>query len=297
MKSSPPNYLDKNKYQLDYSVPIIKYTYNTAAYKDKKNKKYFAKIWYGNKKDKYYNELKNEADAYKTLWEIINNNKKILQNKFPMVRIPKFVNMFEGNGFLIILLEHISGRDLSHQDINIKLSYLNTVVEYLKCISNLVGNNDVRIKKKNAMHFILLLPILIVYAIVKHPRLLNELLIVISKIIKYSFSIVRSNNYGFVHKDINGENAIYSKGLITILDFQLLTWTLTSHDFGNCFYEIWNTSNSEALLFEFKKRISEKDGSEIKFMILYSVIFDLAMGNGKNESEAKLFIKYILRYL
>ncbi|MFA6502049.1 MAG: phosphotransferase [Parachlamydiales bacterium] len=219
-------------------------------------------------------------------------------SNFPDIQIPRLNYSEVSDNQILILIQKIDSKPMELNSIEIRWKSLCRVLEYFKFISNLATDNEVKkIHHKQTWKFILSLPLLMFVALIKHPRLLKELLYASSYLIKKSRYVLFSKNLGLVHRDLNSSNTLYKNGRITILDFQLLSLTVLSHDFGNFFYEMWKPDNSKQLDKLLLSKGVNKLSSEEEFMLIYSVLFDLSFGTEKSEQEAKQYIFHLQEIL
>lgn len=288
-----PDKLDSGKYL--FKNIIAKDTYSLAVYQNKSHKEFIAKYASGIKKNRYYYELKNEIESYKLLWFIINHNRLLINNNFPNICIPKLVFWNETSEYLIMLLEKIPGRLLSKRSVSVQIKIIQETLEYFKYLSTLTKNKYLKLKIRKGWQFVLITPVLYLITAIKYPKILLNIGSIYKLFRENYKNVINSKNIGFVHRDLNSTNIIYDNKKATIFDFQLFLVSNLSHDIANSFYESWKANNTDLDKLLISITTDQYMSNENKFMLLYSGLYDIAIGGGRKINESIKYLKYLLK--
>lgn len=274
-----------NKYRFkDYLIiPHARFVF--AVYTNKSGEEFVGKM--ASKTDsQMISELRNEANAYKFLHRIAKERDG--------VRIPKLIKTYETDGIFLLLEEKIIGRQLRELSMKTKTESLFKVDKYLNDLK-IKNTKGIRISKLPISRFVLALPVFAAISFIKNKDIRKLIIKNTIKSMMQSIKVLRTDNYGIVHRDLNAANVLYYNKKLYLLDMQLMSFGPRSHDFANMFFRLWKNNEKEYLTKRYKKYIgkNERTKEEHIFMMTYAVLYDLSIGNKRNKNDVKSFMEFI----
>lgn len=176
-KPSTPVVLPKRvgSYEFVEKLSTKVYPYSTGIYKDTKGKLVVAKVWQGKMKDIYYFNLIHQI---KTLKVLTVAQKRIMPKNTKGFSIPMYLDSFKSTSEVTLIMEKIDGKSLgSTKSPKKQFEIFAKCIEFLKEINKkLTPTERKTISTKTVYDFILLYPLILMAAIVLHPKLVSVLL-------------------------------------------------------------------------------------------------------------------------
>ena len=266
--------------------------FQLGIYQDNRGNKFFAKQFSKINPGPDYYWLSNEINVYSELNSLYAKYGEKITNKFPRIKIPKLVKVFEDDKRLIMLLELVGGTPLHKFGPDKAINIYDELFEYFKFIGSMFDKK--KLGQRTNKYFLLTYPILALKSFIKYPYARG--LVVRSTIVFFSAvpTLLRHQKLSFVHRDLNQLNILLDKETIWLIDFEyaVLTNPLIEvihvvmrswhrEDFRDKFINSWVeenlTKNFEAL-------------QTYKSLALYSAMLDLAVGDKVQSRNAYSFI-------
>ncbi len=285
----------EESFQLQEQLALIKCKYDFAIYVDCEGNEYIAKMCEKLNENKL-NELRNEDLAYKALLKLSKNIKN------SNVSFPKHFLTYEDKDIFLILLERVNGDTLRQLPIKVKIKSIQQSFTYLNKLYEFAKEDDAYIlevfKKRYVEQFVLLAPFMALLAVVKNPFEFAPIMKSFLKMMLHAPKVIKTTDYGFVHKDLNTSNIIKSGNKLSIIDLQLFCISIKAHDFANTFYSMWEKDYElEMALFLSETLSDTKNRDEYKFFLYYSVLFDMSLGSNRIQGKAKQYITFLFRII
>lgn len=291
-----PPMLENNKYKLVNYIGKARF-FGLAEYKDDANKKYIAKIWSRNFKDKSYFRLRNEYLVYKTLWNIIdsNQNPKILVNS--RIRIPQLKLFHEKDNLALILLEKIEGKTINNYTISERLEFLDRCVEFLnELYKNSSDSSSFGLTYRRPIFFAVMLMVLLPIALIRCYKIAHHVLNLYPFIVKSLLPVAISNQLTFTHRDLHPWNIIKTEKHLYLLDFEISVIAPITHDLANGILSNWEEENNKVLIEYIEELKSKVNKAELKFMCIYSAVFDMVFNGTTSLKMYESFFKFLKTY-
>lgn len=215
--------------------------YQFGIYENEKKEKAILKMWDGEKKDGDWFWLDNEIKTYEGLAELFRLNKKLINEKFPRVKLPGFLKRIETDNSLGLLMEMIEGEALNKektmQAIVLKFEQAIKYFQYLGVLIAYSGLED-RFVKRNNLHTFLIFMYMLLRASFMYPKFIPRFAVALFLFLFNFSSLLKNKDMAFVHRDLTYTN-VYSlaDSCIGVIDFELAVLT-------NPIYEITQTVTS-----------------------------------------------------
>lgn len=270
-----PKYLEGRKYKLDYELRTVKTTYRFGIYKDQAGKKYIAKTWFGNKKDREYLEIVNEFNFY----NFISDNETIF-NKAE-IYTPKFYSAYLDEGIFMILLDYVNGKQMYKLNDQIKIAQSLSIIDKMKNVHDDTPLNKLSdIKKTNILSFKLKYLTLMFALFVKRRISISNFVYIIKTYLSLHGSLGNKSKWSIILSDLNSANILVSKDKTYLIDFQLAGVFMMSLELSNLYYRY---SNNLSVLKLIKTNLKKNkiNIKEFKFMLLYSMLSDMLFNRNR----------------
>lgn len=287
-----PKQLNSCKYTFVGFHEQIGSKFQLGEYKDADGKVYLAKSYVGKPTDAKYNYLKNSLVANNILESIVTKHAKDLDTF--NIYFPKIVYSEVSNTDILILYEFVQADWILNVPEAEQVTILTQVFAYFSKLSKFAKEADnSKLAKKTKISFILAIPLLAIVASLKHVNLFATIITAITQSVSQIPNLLKSNNYGYVHRDLNGSNILVNYSKTYIIDFQLFTYSLLGHDIGNALYRFWSPEKSVVFNELANRLLKNSTIPELKFMLLYAPLFDLSFGTAKKTNEIANYINFI----
>lgn len=197
-----------------------------GIYENSKGQKAFAKMWTGNYKDFNYYSLKNEIQVTKILNSVIRKTRNILPESLKKMSMPKLISSQEKENYLIMLIEYIQGQEATNLASKRKIDVYFKTIEFVQFLgTKLTSKQKSYISKRTPFNYALLYPMLVVKAIISHPRALFYLLIGIPTFLQCLPALFKENKFVLSHRDLHFRNILITKNHDYVIDLQLCVLT------------------------------------------------------------------------
>ncbi|MFZ1735599.1 MAG: phosphotransferase [Candidatus Moraniibacteriota bacterium] len=274
-------------------------TYNYGLYQDNLGRKAFAKRWVDTTQRLGSYWLANEIYVYKVLRNINRLYPEIVK-KFPKVHIPKFICAVENDHELILLIEYIEANPLSESSEEKKIGAYTQILEYIAFISQFIGDKEsTRLLHRTVWHSIVLLPIIFVRAVIRHP---SNFFFIINAALSYVMRIpflILNRKAAFSHRDLDNWNVLVRGDDIWIIDFQLAVYSHPLLDAANISLNLWSDSalGKTFLQTDYMKSLLVLRNSREAFLALsaHLAIYNASLVSGKDLKSVQSFFSYQFR--
>lgn len=261
--------------------------FNFAIYRDEKNNEYICKVWIGKKKDQRYYWIENEIKSYRLLHELHQDNKELIEKKFPEIFIPKLYDSVISVNKAYLLIDKVTGKvshDFSPKEV---ISTYSKVISYFSFISKLISKKKILITHRNAFHYFFLFHLYLLKAFRHSSLSLTDSLSCLKTFYTGIFYLFSQDSHYLVHRDVGGaNNVLIDKKKISIIDFEILTQTYQIVQIANIISTEW--PNQEFIQHFFSSTMFKKIKGSVnelrtfKSMLVYSAIVDLSTGIKEN---------------
>lgn len=189
--------------------------YLYAQYCNKKGVRAFAKIFIGNKKNKNYFSLKNEAAVLNSL------NSAGNQSKSKNVRYPRILAVKENKNIFGVLFEFFDGTHIAEISNDSKIHAFQHIFTFFDQVNIDLHVKDSNVNRRGNVFWILVAIISSLKVITKNPKL-TKLICKSNLFLIYRIPILLLNRkQGLVHRDIGYWNAFVANSQVYLYDFQL----------------------------------------------------------------------------
>lgn len=226
------------------------YPYCVGLYKNKSGKLVVAKIWQGGSHSIHYSVLKHEIDVVKTLTQVYIKNKKRIATHLRKISIPEYKGMVENDKQLVLLTEYVVGTPLRLvKDVDHQFEVYKNSIEFLRAIGKFVSyNQKKKITVKSMAHFQKIYPIILVVALIKHPKLVKNLISGVPVFIKQLIQGNKDPKVVLVHGDLHLENILLSEKKVWILDMEQTMFSYPIYEKVTALSSLRNTAKLRELL-------------------------------------------------
>ena len=215
--------------------------YQFGIYENEKKEKAILKMWDGDKKDGDWFWLDNEIKTYEGLDELFKLNKKLINEKFPRIKLPDFIKRVETDNGLGLFMEMIEGSALNKEktmkEVVLKFEQ---AIKYFQYLGVLIARSRLEDKfvKRNNLHTFLIFMYMILRASFLYPKLIPRFTLALLLFLFNFSSLLKTRDMAFVHRDLTYTN-VYSlnDSRIGVIDFELAVLT-------NPIYEITQSVTS-----------------------------------------------------
>ncbi len=238
-----------------------------GIYKNSKGQKAFAKMWSNNFKDFNYYSLKNEIQVYKVLNSALNKVQKDPQAHYKRMAFPKLITFEEKENYLIMLAEYVNGKESTALTSEKKVELYFKTLEFIHFLgTKLTSKERAFLSKRSPLNFVILYPILIIKAILSHPRTTLNLLKGVPVLLRCLPILIKENKLVLNHRDLHFGNILITKNHDFVIDFQLCALTHPLHDIVTTLRHTWG---EDYFYIEFLKEIIRRNYTNSNFEILF----------------------------
>ncbi len=218
-----------------------KSAYHFAIYTNRSGKKFFCKLWTGEKKDQDFTWISNEIGVYQFFDSTYKTHQKEIKKNFPDIKIPKmYVSSIE-DSLAYFLTDFIEGKPLEGLSDDKKAVVFQRVIQYFHFMSSLAVSQQKTLRVFGATRLFLLFHYYIIKVALSSKIHYKSLLQILWKFYVGFFELIRTNHLSFVHRDLGfADNIILQGKTIAIIDFQLSVLSNPLMEIANITIALWN---------------------------------------------------------
>jgi LmbE family N-acetylglucosaminyl deacetylase len=239
------------------------------------NRKAFAKVWYGNIKDRSYYLLKNSINVFTDIESAYKKHPE-LKTTFLDISFPEHITSLETNNTLTLLMEFVEEQKIDILSDEKLVQLVLRVLNYLETIYKNMDQQNLKTMKRPALYWLLISPLITACAIVKKPRLTVKIIKGMFFYWSSLFTIVTDRSEALVHRDLAQWNIFMNKqNKIYIHDLQLTCITHPLIEKVILCLKLWhNKSLSQKMFYALQSKYfsTEKD---MRIFRAYSAFFSI----------------------
>ncbi len=301
-KFNAPKEIGSYKLKFKFKKQWKSDTGKLGIYESIDGKKAFGKTVNYKYKNASYIKLKNEIEIYKLIDKVISNLTKKNKSKFNSFRIPKFIHSSESKNSLSLLVEYVEGIRADNLSSDDKFNLYIKNIDFLDNLGSSMSNSQKNtFYKRTSINYVLLYPLLLIFALIRNFESRKELLRGAFIFIKNFNLLFLQNKLVLTHRDLHFKNIIVNEKENILIDFESAVFTVPYYDVVTTLRYEWNDLEFTKLLIstiEKENILNNKFENYFKLLMIISSTHGLTANNfsKKEINQINKFLSFGLAY-